>query len=455
MIDELIGRLAVKAPAATMFRALFVRIFSDEAMDRVFATHRERQVESPLMFSYLVNLLVPVVSGNSRSLNASHQTAQSRYSRQAVYDKLKGVEPRVSEGLLRTTVEQLSALRKSTRTQHRDVIRGYHTFVIDGKTYNATEHRLKECQTDARAPLPGRAVTLLDTRNELFVDIECDANAHRCERKIVEPLLDRITAGSLYLADRNFSDGVLLARFFAAGSFFIVRQHGACPSWRRIRGEKRRACGVDSQQGRVWEEKVEVQLEDGTWRKVRRITLRLKKATRNGDTEIHLLSNLPMSVSSRKIADAYRQRWTIETCLGHLSQALNAEIRTLCYPGAAGLCFCLALVLFNIMSTLKGLLFKHGQPSDRYEIVDLSYYYLADEISRCHTGISMFIEDQHWEVFGRMKQSQFVRFLKQTASNAHLAKNRKHIRGPKKPPPPRRFNGTRHVAIQKLIEARK
>ena len=79
--------------------------------------------------------------------------------------------------------------------------------MIDGKTSNATEHRLKERRVDTRAPLPGRAVALFDTRYELLVDIQCDANARRCERKIAEPLLNQLRAGDFYLADRNFPMG--------------------------------------------------------------------------------------------------------------------------------------------------------------------------------------------------------------------------------------------------------
>jgi len=45
---------------------------------------------------------------------------------------------------------------------------------------------------------------------------------------------------------------------------------------------------------------------------LRRITLVLDKPTREGDPEIHVLSNLPTRVSAQRIADVYRKRWTIE-----------------------------------------------------------------------------------------------------------------------------------------------
>ena len=456
MIAKIVRQLAERAPAAMMFRSILERIFADEALDEIFREYRQVQVESPVLFSHLINMLVPVISGASKSVNASHQAADHEYSRQALYDKLKGVETPVSAAMLRVTTQKLMSIRSSTGMKLPDVIKGFHTFVIDGKTYNATEHRIEETRTDARAPLPGRAVALLDMRYQMFVDIQCDANAHRCERKIVEPLLERqLKPGALYLADRNFCDGSLIGYFERYQAFFIIRQHGACPSWREIPGETRVDKGTDDQGQSVYEQRIEVQLADGSWKTVRRVTVKLSSPTRDGDRELHLLTNLPARVRAGKISSAYRKRWTIENCFGHLSRALNAEIRTLGYPGAAGLCFSLALLLFNVMSLVRWLLLKHGQYSDRYQIDDVSYYYIADEILRSQFAFDEVISRQQWRAIATMTSKEFARFLKQTAAQARLARYRKHIRGPTKPKPKRSFNGTRHVATQKLLEARK
>lgn len=456
MIAKIIRQLAERAPAAMMFRSILERIFADEALDEIFREHRQCQVESPILFSHLVSMLAPVISGASKSVNASHQAADHEYSRQALYDKLKGVESPVSAAMLRVTTQKLMLIRNSTKMKFPDVIKGFHTFVLDGKTYNATEHRLLETRTDARAPLPGRAIALLDTRYQMFVDIQCDANAHRCERKIAEPLLERqLKPEALYIADRNFSDGKLIQYFERSQSYFIIRQHGACPSWREIPGEKRIGKGRDDQGQSVYEQRIEVRLADGNWKAIRRITVKLSSPTRDGDREIHLLTNLPARVRAGKVSTAYHKRWTIENCFGHLSKALNAEIRTLGYPGAAGLCFSLALLLFNVMSLVRWMLLKHGQYSDRYQIDDVSYYYIADEISRSKFTFDEMITRQQWQVFANTTSNEFARFLTKTAKQARLARYRKHIRGPTKPKPKRSFNGTRHVAIQKVLEARK
>ena len=321
--------------------------YSDEKLDAIFAEHRECQVEGTLLFSSLIRLLVPVVSCQKASVNASYKASGLDVSRQAVYDKLKGVEASVSAELLRTPVAELRRIQDKAKTTRDDLLPGYHTYVIDGKKFNGTEHRLKETRAMTAAPLPGMAITMLDTRYGLFVDIENEGDAYRCERKVFEPMLNRLEEGALYLADRNFSDGPLILGFINAGSVFVIRQHGACPSWREIPGKNREAKGKDSNGAQVYEELIEVRLPNGSWHKVRRISVKLKKATRKGDKVLHFISNLPKAVSAVKIANLYRKRWTIETCLGYLAQALNAEINTLCYPPAAGLCFCLGAHAFQ------------------------------------------------------------------------------------------------------------
>ena len=184
------------------------------------------------------------------------------------------------------------------------------------------------------------------------------------------------------------------------------------------------------------------------------MTVKLKSPTRDGDITVTLLTNLPRTVSATTIADAYRQRWTIETCLGHLSRALNAEINTLCYPGAAGFCFCLALMLFNIMSTVKALMKQQGKQSKRKPVDNLSYYYLSLENTKCHAVTEIFIPDEYWKRFASMDFTSFVRFLRSVARNAQLERYRKNTRGPKKRRPKRKFTGARHVASQRFLDAR-
>ena len=51
----------------------------------------------------------------------------------------------------------------------------------------------------------------------------------------------------------------------------------------------------------------------------------LEKATRDGDMEIFIITNLPKkAAAAKKIANIYRGRWTIETSLQELEKWFNS-----------------------------------------------------------------------------------------------------------------------------------
>lgn len=455
MVSDVIERFAKQAPAAVLFRGLFARVFADERMDAIFREYKERQVESPLLFSALLRLLTPVVSGSKPSVHAAYQALEDELgvSSQAVYDKLRGTEPGVSAALVRVPAAELIQVLDRAGAGRPDPIAGYHTFVIDGKRLDGTEHRLSETRRSNSAPLPGTVLAVLDTRWELFVDVACDPDAYACERKVVAPLLERLEAGALYLADRNFCDGPLIASFLRQSAFFVLRQHGRSPRWRTLAKSRPVKVGKDARGGTVWEQAIEVQLPDGSWQRLRRVTVKLPQPTRDGDAELHLLTNLPAAVSARAVADGYAQRWTIETCLGHLAQALNAEINTLAYPGAALLCFCLALVLFNLLSALRTLLRKYATAAE--QVVDLSYYYLALEIAEAQRGLEIMVGDAYWKRCAALPLKQFVAWVQSVARHAQLRRYRKHPRQPKRPPPKRSSGKKRaHVSTHRILLAR-
>ena len=88
--------------------------------------------------------------------------------------------------------------------------------------------------------------------------------------------------------------------------------------------------------------------------KVRRVVLRLKKVTRDGDREIAILTSLPQTVASATdVADLYRGRWSIETLFQTVTKNFDGEIKTLGYPKAALFSFCLALVSYNILAVVR------------------------------------------------------------------------------------------------------
>ena len=90
---------------------------------------------------------------------------------------------------------------------------------------------------------------------------------------------------------------------------------------------------------------------------LRHITVKLKVKTRNGDTALVILTNLPSAAADAiTIAALYRMRWGIETIFQKLEKHLNSEIDALGYPQAALFGFCLALVAFNLYAVVMAAL---------------------------------------------------------------------------------------------------
>lgn len=452
MFQAVMERFSQQAPAALLFRGMVAWVFSDERLEEIFRQFKERQVESELLFSTMIRLLTRVVVGSKRSVNAAFVDMKQEVgvSSQALYDKLSGVELPVSEALVRVPVESLMKIVKRTRIIYDDPIPGYRTYVIDGKRLDGTEHRLKETRSITNAPLPGTGVAVLDMQHRLFVDIALDEDAHACERKVLKRMIPRLEKGALYIQDRNFSDGPLIDQYCKAKAYFLVRQHRRSPVWQATGPLENK--GVDARGGKVSEQASQVKLPDGSWKAVRRVVIKLATPTRNKDKEISVLTNLPPKVTAVQIANGYAKRWTVETCLGHLAQALKAEINTLAYPRAALVGFAVGLVVFNIISTLQTLLLKYARCQEKPK---LSKYYLACEIAETMRGLEIMTDQADWRRVARMTFNQFYQWAKRIAQRAQLQKYKSTTRGPKRSPPTRRtINNSTHISTYKILQQR-
>src|SRR5207248_10962600 len=148
---------------------------------------------------------------------------------------------------------------------------------------------------------------------------------------------------------------------------------------------------------RSYEQRLRLRTAQGHVRVVRRVTVVLDQPTREGDTEIHLLTNLPVRAATAiQVADLYRKRWTIEGLFLEVAQTLDCEIDTLCYPKAALFAFCLGLLACNAVALLKAALrAAHGQEAVGEQ---LSAYYLVLEIRQTYEGMMVAIPPPHWQV---------------------------------------------------------
>jgi IS4 transposase len=452
-LGPIFDRFVEQSPISVMFRGLIENVFAEGVLNELFDRHAQRQYPRELMFSTMVDLLSLVVVGTRKSVHAAWKArnAEIEVSVKAVYDKLSGTEPLVSEAFVRETTARLQPLLKPA-SHPGPLVRGYTTRILDGNHLAGTDRRLKELRRFGAAPLPGMTVAILDPQQQLILEVFTSKDAYESEYTMIPRVLDSVQPGQLWLLDRGFCCAQLIAGVMDRQAAFIVRQHAAHPTC-ELTGKRRKVTVIGS--GVVYEQPVRVRLSDGRVTMLRRITLKLNSATRDGDRELHLLSNLPARISAGKIAAAYAGRWKIETAFQELATVLRSEINTLGYPGAALFGFCLAVVLYNVLSVIRSIA-SHVHRK-QLEGGKLSSYYLSDEIAGTARGMEIAIPQQHWnEAFGSLSTRQMQRVLHELAKHVRIAAFKTNPWTPKQPQPKRITNRRRpHLSTQRILAAYK
>jgi hypothetical protein len=452
LLEPIFRPFVSQRPVCVLARAVLERLLDPAQIDALFEKTAERQYTRNLLFSSLVDLMSQVVVRLQPSVHAAYQAMGDRLgvSDQAIYDKLRCVEPRVSAELVRNSAEQVQRVVRELGATLPNWLPQYRVKVLDGNHLSATEHRIRELRTLWDAPLPGKVLVVLDQKHMLATQVFLTEDGHAQERSLLDEVLESVEAGDLWIADRNFCTIRFIFGIFLRRGAFLIRQHG------QVKGElvgARKSCGT-CPTGRVYEQDLRLKDADGNEHIVRRITIVLKTPTRDGDTELHLLTNIPSeTANAAQVAELYSERWTIETVFLELAKTLDGEIDTLGYPKAALFAFCLALMVFNAVSLMKAALrAAHGRKRVTEEV---SGYYLALEIQHTYDGMMIAIPAEHWTVFREMTDAKFAETLKQIADHLTLSKYRKHPRGPKKPPPKKRkYKNGGHVSTARLLKER-
>jgi IS4 transposase len=452
MFSEVMNRFVQKSAVSVMFRGTLENAVTPDLLDEVFAKTAVRQRCGELLFSSIVDLLALVATGMRKSVNDAYRAKKEEFtvSVVSVYNKLDGVETEVSRQLVRQTALRMAEVVRHLTPRREPLLRGYRTKIVDGNHLAATEHRLAELRTIGGGPLPGQVMVVLEPDRMLMTDAFPCEDGHAQERSLFPQVLMTVEAGDLWIADRNFCTTRFLVGIANRDGAFVIRQHKQTLRYELL-GERRKVGRGPT--GMIYEQKMRLLNEKGKpAMTVRRITIELKKPTRDGDKELHLLSNLPAeAANARTIADLYLRRWTVETAFNELSKALNAEIKTLAYPGAALLSFCVALLAYNVISVMKSAMAAvHGEKAKRE---DLSGYYLAGEISTSYNGMMIAVPEAEWSrCFASCASRELARILKDLAANVRLDQFRKNVRGPKKPPPKRTsYKRHPHVSTARIL----
>lgn len=440
-----------KRPVGVMARGILERLFDPKRIDALFAETADVGYTRKLHFSTLVSLMGDVVLGVHPSVHAAFQALDEKdatVSLTAVYNKLDRVEPVVSAALVRDAARQTGPVIDALGAALKPWLQGFRCRILDGNHLSATEHRIEELRTTWAAPLPGKILVVLDQERMLAEEVFLTEDGHAQERSLLDATLQTVQPGDLWIADRNFCTFKFLFGIARRQAYFLIRQHGTVKG--RLVGARRKVgrCAT----GVVYEQTIELRAsETGETASYRRITIKLDQATRDGDYEIHLLSNVPESAADAlALAELYRKRWTIETVFQEVTATLQCEIDTLGYPKAALFAFCLALVAFNAVSLLKAALRRvHGAETVNETV---SGYYLNLEIRGTYDGMMIAIPERHWKIFRTLSVKALTKVLKDIAGHVRLSRYRKHPRGPKKPPPRKAaYANGGHVSTFRLL----
>lgn len=450
-LESVFDRFAKKSPVTVMTRALLEYALNPKALDEVFGKHAVKQYEGKLLFSSVVDVMGLAVCRVQPSVKTAYMAMKDTLpvTLQAFYYKLNGVEPAVTAAMVRHVTDRLAPVIEEMGGQFPPLLPGYRVRIIDGNHLAATDRRLAVLRESNVPALPGHSLVILDPDLGLAIDMIPCVDGHAQERTLFDQVLWLVKPGDVWICDRNFCTAGFLQGVVTRGGSFIIRQHAnlriASAGTVRSRGRCSTGC--------VFEQAVTIASaeKDDEPIKLRRIVILLDEPTSEGDTEIAILTNVPASAAkAARIADLYRERWSIEGLFLRLTQFLNGEIPSLGHPCAALFDFGVALVSYNIAATLRAALrvkFGHEKVED-----EVSWYYVANEVRVVSGGMNVALDDSIWFRFHDMSPQEFAREMLGYAADVRLDKFTRTKRGPKKAPPKRaKYRSGTHVSTGQLL----
>ena len=452
VLGEIFERFVEQSPVCVMQRAVMENVFAPGKLDAVFHAAAAAQYERELLFSTLVDVTSLVVCRIRPSIHAAYVRLRDRIpvSVKALYDKLSRVELSTARALVQHTASQVGALIERMKGCRTALLPDFRVRILDGNHLSGSEHRLGVLRGTAAGALPGQGLVLLDPQRMIIEDIIPCEDGHAQERSLLDQVLPILQPRDLLIDDRNFCTISFLFGIARRDARFITRQHGRMP-W-QSHGDRHYVSKCKT--GHVYEQTATlVDPDTGAKLKLRRITVKLNKPTRDGDMEIHLLTNLPAKMKAVRVATLYLKRWTLETAFQELTVHLRCELNTLGYPKAALFAFCVALACYNLLAAVKGALRGvHGESTVEKK---LSNFYVTEEISGVYRGMMIALPPKRWVVFQKMNQAELGKLLRRWAGCIDFGDYQKRTRGPKKPRPSRPNAQFLHLSTKKLLDQRK
>lgn len=452
MLGEVFERFVEKSPISVMVRASLERVLGADRLDLWYDRTAQKQYTRELLFSTVYDLMHQVVFCIQPSVRAAYQAQQDDVgtSLVSVYNKLNGLETHTSAELVRYSAREFAPLIAHMGGERAPWLKSYRVKIVDGNCIEASEHHIKELRQAEGRALPGKSLVVYEPARGLVSDVFPCEDGHAQERSLFGTVLQTVKRRDLWIADRNFCPRDVVTKIDCHEAFFVIREHQGLPF---EAFSPFRSCGR-TPTGPVAQQRVCVVAKDGCKHVFRRLRITLDHATRDGDTELYILTNLPRRVSAKRVAQLYQKRWKLETAFQHLEAYFHSEINTLGYPRAALFGFCLALVAYNLLAVvLAALRGVHGEDTVDQEV---SLYYIANEISTTYKGMMIAIPDPEWDIFYSMNTADLATILLELARRVRLRAFRKSYRKPKKPRPKgKKISRKGHVSTAKLLMNRK
>lgn len=452
LLGPLFERFTENTPLTVMTRGLLENVLRPEPLNELFERQAQDQYQRELLFSTVVDVMALVACRIYKSPHAVYTDQPERFetSLKCFYEKLQGIELPVMRALVQDNAARLEPIIEQLNGTVPPLLSGYRVKILDGNALAGTQHRIKELRPTRSSALPGKSLVVLDPALSLIIDVVPCEDGYAQERSLLDEILETVRENDLWIEDRNFCTlGFLFGVNERQGSV-LVREHKGLPQ--EPLTEFTRVGRIDT--GVVDQQDVQIEA-DGKCLKLRRIVIRLDEPTRDGETEVVLLTDV-RDRSVRKLAALYLERWSIENAFNVLTTTLKCEQSSLGYPRAALFAFCVTLVAYNVLATVKAALRSvHG--SDKVER-EVSLIKLTERVSRNYEGMMAGLTPVDWEVFRDQDSKEMADWLRELAAKVNLRKIRKAPTRPKrkKGKKPVAYDPAKpHISTARLLKARR
>jgi hypothetical protein len=450
MFEALFERFVDGSPLSVMIRALMENVLQPQFLDEIFERLAEKQYTKELLFSTMVDTMTLVACRiyNSPCAIYSEHPEWIPVTLKCYYEKLQGIELPVIREMVKDNARRCAALIEELAGKVPALLPEYRVKILDGNVLAGTDHRIKALRATTSAAMPGKSLVVLDPALDLVIDVFPCEDGHAQERSLFAEVLETVEPRDLWIEDRNFCTVGFILGVAARQGFVLVREHKGLP-WQAL-GELIYIGRVDT--GTVYEQQVQVSNDKGESRRLRRLFIRLDEPTRDKETELALLTNVD-AVSALTLARLYLKRWTIESLFNLLTMTLKCEHKSLGYPKAALFGFCVTLVSYNLLATVKAALRSvHGSAKVEEEV---SFPRMADHVRRTYEGMMVALPAQEWLPFRDLSVKDMAGCLRHLAGQVCLKRFPKAKTKPKKKPKPKPpFDPKKpHVSTARLLAA--